>query len=154
MCLTQDGIDLRLGKEIARLRNVSTILDTHKTKDIKKFYKREVNSSFVINPEERVLVCTFEKIRLTNKVVGFLNIRSTYARIGLLLPYGFVNSGFYGQLTVEIIGGSFPVKLYAMDKVFHLTLAEKSTAASNAYRGRYQNQVGVTLPLLRFHETH
>lgn len=154
MCMTQDGIDLRLGKEIARLRNVPTILDTHRTKDIKKFYKKEVDSSFVINPEERVLVCTFEKIGLTNKLVGFLNIRSTYARIGLLLPYGLVNSGFHGQLTVEIMGGSFPVKLYAMDKVFHLTLAEKSTASPNAYRGRYQNQVGVTLPLLDFHEAH
>jgi len=152
MCLTEDGIDLRLGKEIARLRNVPTILDTHRTKDITKFYKKEVDFSFVIDPGERVLVCTLEKIRLPNKLVGFLNIRSTYARTGLLLPYGFVNSGFQGQLTVEIVGGSFPIKLYATDRVFHLALAEKLTASPNAYGGRYQNQVGVTLPFLDFHE--
>jgi dCTP deaminase len=150
ICLTEDGIDLRLGSEIMRLRQIPMVLDTRKVRNISKFYKKETGSSFVIGPGERALACTMERISLSRKLVGLLNIKSTYARIGLLLPYGFVNSGFQGQLTIEILGGSFPIKLYAMDRMFHLILAQKSTVSPNAYRGKYQNQRGVTLPLFNF----
>ncbi len=147
MSLTEDGIDLRLGKEIARLQNASIIFDTHKEKSVRKFYKKEVASSFVIKESERLLLCTFEKIALPRSVVGFLGLRSTYARIGLQAPYGFINSGFQGQLTVEVVGGSFPIRLYAMDRLFHIALFEKTTPSTKSYEGKYQNQVGVTLPL-------
>jgi len=64
--------------------------------------------------------------------MGFVNLRSSYARIGLSFP-------------PTIIGGSFPIKLYAKDRFCHIVLA-KLTSDSVSYRGVYLGQKGVTYP--------
>ncbi|NWG08702.1 MAG: dCTP deaminase [Nitrososphaerales archaeon] len=141
----ENGIDLRLGNEIARLRNTDVVFDVHGNNRMEEFFERESNDSFVINPGERVLVCTFEYIELQSDLMGFLNLRSSYARVGLSLPPTVIDAGFRGQLTLYFMGGSFPIMLYAGDRFCHVVLA-KLTSDSIRYRGTYLGQRGVTYP--------
>jgi len=141
----ENGIDLRLGSEIARLKRTDLIFDPHGKNDYEQFFKRESGESFIINPNERILVCTLEFIELENDLMGFVNLRSSYARVGLGLPPTIIDAGFKGQLTLHVIGGSFPVRLYAKDRFCHIALA-KLTSDSVRYRGVYLGQRGVTYP--------
>jgi dCTP deaminase len=77
--------------------------------------------------------------------MGFVNLRSSFARVGLSLPPTIVDKGFKGQLTLHLIGGSFPIRLYAGDRLFHIILA-KLASDSISYGGVYLGQRGVTYP--------
>jgi dCTP deaminase len=68
------------------------------------------------------------------------------------MPIGFIDPGFVGQLTMEIIGGSFPILLHSGDRIFHVVFAMMKQITKNAYTGKYQNQKGVALPI--FPEWH
>lgn len=141
----ENGIDLRFGNEIARLKKTNVIFDPHGKNEYRDFFEKESGEHFIINPNERILVCTLERIELREDLTGFVNLRSSYARIGLSLPPTIVDIGFRGHLTLHIIGGSFPIKLYAGDRFCHIVLA-KLTSDSVKYKGVYQGQEGVTYP--------
>ena len=144
--IRENGIDLRLGKQIARLKQTESIFDTHKKiENPEQFYECEEVDSFIIKPFERLLVCTLEIIELNRDLMGFVNLRSSYARVGLTLPPTIIDAGFRGQLTIEIIGGAFPVRLYTGDRFVHIILA-KLTSESVSYNGSYLNQKGVAFP--------
>ncbi|MEM3382539.1 MAG: dCTP deaminase [Nitrososphaerales archaeon] len=142
--IRENGIDLRFGNEIARLKKTNLIFDPHYKNEYENFFEKENGEYFIINPDERILVCTLEYIELKG-LIGFVNLRSSYARLGLSLPPTIVDTGFKGQLTLQIMGGSFPIKLYARDRFFHIILA-KLTSNSVRYKGVYLDQKGVTYP--------
>jgi len=141
----ENGIDLRLGSEIARLKRTNVTFDPHGKNKYQQFFKKEFGESFIVNPDERILVCTLEYIELKSGLMGIVNLRSSYARIGLSLPPTIIDAGFKGQLTLHVTGGSFPMRLYAKDRFFHIVLA-KLTSDSVKYRGIYLGQKGVTYP--------
>ena len=141
----ENGIDLRLGSEIARLKRTESVFDTRGKNEYERFFEKEIGESFIINPNERILVCTLEFIELKSDLMGFVNLRSSFARVGLSLPPTIVDAGFKGQLTLHVIGGSFPVRLYVKDRFCHIVLA-KLTSDSVSYSGVYLSQRGVTYP--------
>ncbi|MEM3437319.1 MAG: dCTP deaminase [Nitrososphaerales archaeon] len=140
----ENGIDLRFGDEIARLKMTNLIFDPHSKNEYENFFEKEKGESFIINPNERILACTLENIELKD-LIGFVNLRSSYARIRLSLPPTIVDRGFKGQLTLHITGSSFPIKLHKGDRFFHIVLA-KLTSDSIGYKGIYLYQKGVTYP--------
>ncbi|MFQ6076707.1 MAG: dCTP deaminase [Candidatus Bathyarchaeia archaeon] len=144
--IRENGVDLRLGNSIARLKSAKALFDVHKKLDIEKFYQRETGESFIINPLERVLVCTQEYVELPTDLMGFMELRSTFARCGLILPPTILDGGFRGNVTMEIMGSSFPVRLYAGDRFAHAVFVKLSSPIGKPYSGRYQGQRGVTLP--------
>ena len=141
------GIDLRIFNKIFRLQRKDTALDTHSLHDLRQYYNEETAKSFVINPGEHILASTIEEIELPADLTGLVLLRSTYARLGLLLSVGLVSPGFRGQLTLEIIGGTFPVRICAGDAVFCITFL-KLASETNRYEGKYQGQKGPTMPIL------
>jgi len=143
-----NGIDLRLGNEIVRIKTCSETFNVHEKNDFEIYYQKEIGSSFVISPGEKVLVCTLERIELPSTIIGFVGLRSTYTRLGLSMPLGFVEAGFIGQLTLELNGGSFPIRIHSQDRLFHIVFAYISSNAKIKYEGKYQYQKGVTLPIL------
>lgn len=142
----ENGIDLRIGSQIARLRRTSQLLDVRSVRDLEEYYEVEDGSSFVIYPGERVLLSTLEYIKLPDDLMGFVELRSTYARLGLSLPPTIVDAGFEGNITLEVLGSSFPVKLYSGDRFAHVIFAKTLSPVEKPYSGRYQKQRGVTLP--------
>ncbi|HDJ67129.1 MAG TPA: dCTP deaminase [Nitrososphaeria archaeon] len=142
----ENGLDLRIGEEIARMKNSEKLLDTHAHEDIEEYYVIESGKEFVIHPREHVLLHTIEYIKLPLDLMGFVNLRSSYARIGLTIPPTIIDANFEGQLTIELIGGDFPIKLYAGDRFIHVVFAKLSSPVEKPYEGKYQGQRGVRLP--------
>lgn len=141
----ENGLDLRIGNEIGRLRKTQKVLDPFED-NLNEFYIIEKGDSFLINPHEHVLLHTMEYLSLPKDIMGFVNLRSSYARIGLTLPPTIVDANFEGQLTIEMIGSEFPVRLRAGERFIHVVFAKLTSEVEKPYRGRYQGQRGVKLP--------
>ncbi len=147
--IRENGVDLRIGNQIARLLNSSEVLDTAKEDSpIYKYYRIEEGDSFVIKPYEKILLTTLEYIELPNDIMGFVELRSSFARLGLLMPPTIIDAGFKGNITLEIQGSSFPIRLYYGQRFAHVIFAKTLNPVERPYRGRYQGQRGVTLPKL------
>ena len=84
--IRENGLDLRLGNTIARLRKISKVFDYRSAANINDYYVIEKGEYFIIEPNERVLLHTLEYIKLPPELMGFVNLRSTYARLGLSIP--------------------------------------------------------------------
>lgn len=141
----ENGLDLRIGNEVARMVNSKDVLDV-RNGNIEGFYKIERGNSFVIKPNEHLLLHTVEYLKLPTDIMGFVNLRSSYARIGLMIPPTIVDANFMGQLTIELCGGNFPVRIYAGDRFLHVVFAKLSSIVEKPYSGKYQGQRGVKLP--------
>lgn len=143
----ENGLDLRLGNQMARLRETGRLLDTSRTDNPpEEFYEVVEGDEFVINPFERVLLTTLEYIKMPEDLMAFVNLRSSYARLGLMIPPTIVDSGFEGNITIEVVGSSFPVKLHSGERFIHLIFARVSSPVESPYKGVYQGQIGVRLP--------
>ena len=140
----ENGIDLRIGAEFARLKKTERVFDT--TEKIENFYETINSNDIIIYPHEHILMTTHEYIELPNDVMAFVNLRSTYARLGLSIPPTIVDAGFKGQLTIEVVGSEFPVKLESGQRFLHLIFARTLTPVEKPYNGKYQGQQEVTLP--------
>ena len=140
----ENGVDLRVGNEIARFKKTDKPFDPEDPDN--GYFIKETGDEFVINPGEHILMVTEEYIKLPNDVIAFVNLRSSFARLGIFVPPTIVDAGFEGQLTIEVVGSEFPVKLRRGTRFLHLVFAKTLTPVENPYRGRYQGQTGVTVP--------
>lgn len=147
--LRENGLDLRLGNTVARLKeswDSPICFDSKGKNDLQKWFKIEkVKSSFIVNRKERLLCHTIEYVKLPNDLIGICELRSTFARMGLSIPPTIIDAGFEGQLTLELIGSNFPIKLYNRQRFLHVIFSELRTPAIS-YKGKYQGQKGLTLP--------
>ncbi|MGC9112027.1 dCTP deaminase [Acidilobus sp.] len=147
--IRENGLDLRLGSTYCEFRSTGTVLDPRSPGDPGEFYDcRDAGEggSFIIIPHRHYLLHTAEYIKLPPYVAGLVNLRSTWARTGIYIPSTVVDAGFEGQLTIEVIGSEFPVKLYVGDRFLHLVLVKMETPSTRPYSGRYRGQRGVRLP--------
>ncbi len=150
--IRENGVDLRLGDEFCRFRRNAPVLDTMYTAQVdRSVYYDCVHASrdegFVIKPYEHVLATSVEKVCLPDDLVGLVNVRSTYARLGLFIPPTVIDAGFCGQVTIEIIGSGFPVRVYPGQRFLHVVFVKTTSPVASPYRGKYQGQQGVTLPI-------
>ena len=142
----ENGLDLRLGRQYCRFRATGRVLDPRSPGDPSEFYECGESGVIVVGPREHVLLHTMEYVGLPPYLAGLVNLRSTWARLGLAIMPTVVDAGFEGQLTIEVVGSAFPVKLYPGDRFLHLVLVRLSSPAARPYRGEYQGQRGVRLP--------
>ncbi|MEM0344820.1 MAG: dCTP deaminase [Thermofilaceae archaeon] len=147
-CIRENGIDLRIGDEIAVLLNNPVPLDPDKLREVNlnEYYKvMKLDSGFVLQPYMKVLVSTLEYVKMPDDVAGLIELRSTFARLGLSIPPTVIDAGFEGQITLEVHGGAFPVVLRKGMRFAHVVFY-RVEGEPIPYRGRYQGQRGVTLP--------
>ncbi len=150
LIVRENGIDLRLGGEIARLRKTGEVLDTgDESLDLSAYYVIEAGDEFVIEPHEKLLLTTYERVKLPSDVMAFVELRSSFARLGLSMPPTIIDAGFDGNITLEVEGSSFPIKLHKGQRFAHIIFAKTLNPVERPYQGRYQGQKGVTLPKLR-----
>ncbi|MEB3851357.1 MAG: dCTP deaminase [Desulfurococcales archaeon] len=150
----ENGLDLRLGRGYCLLRPRRGVVDPEEPPGPLELYDcREAGAGgIVVPPGRRVLLHTLEYIRLPPYLAGLVNLRSTWARLGIYIPATVVDAGFEGQLTIEVVGSEFPVRLRPGQRFLHLVLARLATPAANPYSGAYKGQRGVRLP--KIFETH
>jgi dCTP deaminase len=144
--IRENGLDLRLGRGYCRFIETNKVLDLRNPGDPSDFYECGEDDKIIVKPYEHVLLHTEEYIKLPDYIAGLVNLRSTFARLGLYIPSTVVDAGFEGQLTIEVIGSSFPIRLYAGERFLHLVLVKLSSPAAKPYAGEYTGQRGVRLP--------
>jgi dCTP deaminase len=157
------SIDLRLGLKFTKLkpapaaifsmaRGIGVIADSGlwvqkvlREKD--EFDKRE---TIVLEPNEFILALTHERMWVPNHLIGLVEGRSTYARVGLSMHQTapWIQPGWNGQITLEI-RNSGPLRIELtplLDMPCQLTFFQLSSSldAAHAYGSRatdtFQNQ--------------
>ncbi len=146
--IRENGVDLRLGDEFCRFRRDAPELDTRRQFNIEEYYQCSSvgKEGFRIEPYEHVLATTHDEVCLPDDLVGLVNVRSTFARLGLYIPPTVIDAGFCGQVTIEIIGSAYPVRVYPGQRFLHVVFVKTTSPVANPYRGKYQGQRGVTPP--------
>ncbi|MCY0868834.1 MAG: dCTP deaminase [Desulfurococcus sp.] len=145
--IRENGVDLRFGNEFCRFKKTNTVVDTLRSSvdDVLECFKVG-GEGFVVNPLEHVLTTTLEYVEFPSDLVGLVNLRSTFARYGLYIPPTVIDAGFKGNITIELVGSTIPVKVYPGQRFLHLILARTSSPVYRPYSGKYQGQTGVTPP--------
>jgi dCTP deaminase len=149
--IQQNGIDLKLGDKIATTLKSTTLetIDSSSSEEIKKAYTilTSDNNKSTIEPSKHYLFTTEERITMPNDVMGFIGLRSTFARLGFFSPLTIIDAGFEGTLTVGVFyGGSIPINIPIGCRFLHVVLAKLLTPAEVPYEGHYKKQQGVSLP--------
>lgn len=100
---------------------------------------------FTIYPGQFVLGTTLERLNLPKRISAFVQGRSSIGRIGLTIQNaGFVDPGFHGHITLELINDSpFPIHLRDGYPVGQLVFFETSEV-QNPYSGKYNGQTEAT----------
>lgn len=147
----ENGLDLRLSTEVARhnpKRDRSFVIDPSDPKTLKDEYVLEKKpNGIIIEPGTQVLLSTMEFLGLPDNLVGFVELRSTWARHGLFMPPTIIDAGFAGTITLEVFNSSrFPILLRPKVRFAHVIFATTLNRVKNAYKGKYFNQRGVKLP--------
>jgi dCTP deaminase len=141
----ENGVDLRVGDELLRFIYNKEPVDINDKSALEKVYTKEkVEKDFVIFPQERVLIKIDEKIKMPSNLVGFCNVRSTFARLGLAIPPTIVDAGYEGNLTIMMIGGNVPVKISKGTRFLHLIFSTTLSEVQKPYSGNYHQSSGVT----------
>jgi len=146
--IRENGLDLRIGTKFKKLRRTNKVFDTKliNEDDLGNFYEEIEGYSVTIQPYEKVLILTLEYLELPPELMGFVNLRSSFARLGLTIPPTIIDGGFRGNLVVEVTGSSFPVKLYTGQRFIHVVFAKTTTPILKPYQGYYQDQKTIVLP--------
>lgn len=146
--IRENGVDLRFGYRFCRFRgggilidtNVMNVLDVLDCVDVCK------DEGFIIKPYEHALATTLEWVELPHDLVGLVNLRSSFARAGIYIPPTVIDAGFKGNITIELIGGPNPVKIYPEQRFLHVVFLRTSSPVHRPYQGKYQGQLSVTPP--------
>ncbi len=104
-----------------------------------------VGQVFILKPRALVLGTTLEKIGLSPGHVGFIEGKSSYARLGVSIHVtaGFIHPGSYGLQTLEIKNlTDNPIRLYPGARICQIIVAETKTPADKPYSGKYYDQKG------------
>jgi len=107
--------------------------------------------AFFLHPGELALASTFETVSIPDDLVGWLDGRSSLARLGLMVRVTAhrIDPGWEGQIVLEIFNsGKLPLALRPGMDICALNFETLSSAAIKPYNKRadakYRNQRGPT----------
>jgi dCTP deaminase len=136
------SIDLHLGEEFRvfkKLRNALTVEDNISVDDLTE--RTTTEDSFTLMPGETVLGITRERVKLPSNICGWLEGRSRFARMGLVIHMtaGFVQPGINNRQVLEI-GNLAPFPLILKPGVRICQLVLQRTEGEASYQGRFRSQ--------------
>lgn len=136
--------DLAIGNEFRFFRKAHKILDVDEQLD----YRKETmlvdvpdDGRFIIMPGECAHAITEERIDLPGDICGWLQGRSTFARLGLMvhITASFVAPGVKNRQVLEMFNAS-PVPLSMRPGSRICQIIFQRCEGSSTYGGRYANQ--------------
>ena len=119
-------------------------------RECKKFFTNFVSDGFELMYGDFILASTAEKITLGNGVCGQVDGKSSYGRKGLQIHQtaGWIDSGFSGNITLEMGTIGQPIKLEVGMPICQLVLFDaypsEKPYGSESLNSHYQGQTGVT----------
>ena len=100
----------------------------------------------ILYPGKFLLATTNELIKIPDYMCGIIHGRSSVGRLGIQVQNaGFIDAGFIGQITLELVNQSnAPVLLKPNMRICQLVMHNLHGQSKRPYRGKYQNQIGPT----------
>jgi dCTP deaminase len=136
------SIDLHLGSEFRvfkKLRNACVVEDNISVEELTE--RLETEESFTLMPGETVLGITQERIKLPANICGWLEGRSRFARMGLVIHMtaGFIQPGINNRQVLEI-GNLAPFPLVLKPGVRICQVILERTEGKASYQGKFKSQ--------------
>lgn len=107
------------------------------------------SDAFFLHPGELALAVTYESVTLPDNIVGWLDGRSSLARLGLMVHVTAhrIDPGWSGQIVLEFYNsGKLPLALRPKMKIAALNFETMSSSAARPYNKRddakYKDQKG------------
>ena len=145
--IRENGVDLRIGGEYAVYTHSGIAVNPCRLNDseMRRLFRTVSEDEIPIPPKSFVLLTTYEYVKLPDDVVGLVNLRSTLARLGLIIPPTIIDAGFEGNITIEVVNvSSNTIVLKKFMRFLHVVLA--GTEGAVPYEGKYKGQTGVRPP--------
>lgn len=116
-------------------------IPVRETTDYKTLTEEIKQESIIIKPQETILGITREKVTMPGDICGFLEGRSRFARLGLLIHIsaGLIQPGISNHQVLEITNlGPNTLELHAGERVCQLAFQRCEGAA--VYAGKFKEQ--------------
>ncbi len=144
------GYDVRCAPEFKVFTNINSAIIDPKQFTATSFVDVETDVC-IIPPNSFVLARTVEYFRIPRNVLTICLGKSTYARCGIIVNVTPLEPEWEGHVTLEFSNTTnLPAKIYANEGVAQMLFLESDEECETSYRdrgGKYQGQVGVTLPI-------
>ena len=136
------SIDLHLGDEIRVMEGGPDVVSVTEDTDYRTITRvRALDGPYLLRPGETIHGITRERIRLPGDIAGWLEGRSRYARLGLMIHVtaGFVAPGVASRQVLEMsnVAGR-PLAIRAAVRVCQIVL--QRCEGSAVYAGRFAHQ--------------
>lgn len=136
------SVDLHLGDEFRVFKKMHTIYHVTNDSDFSDITDLiRVDDHFVLMPGETVLGITKERIKLPPFICGWLEGRSRFARLGLMvhITAGFMQPGIDNHQVLEISNvSSVPLALHPGTRLCQFIF--QRTEGEAVYKGTFANQ--------------
>ncbi len=143
------GYDVRCAPDFKVFTNINSAIVDPKAFDEGSFVNvaRDV---CIIPPNSFALARTVEYFRIPRNVLTICLGKSTYARCGIIVNVTPLEPEWEGHVTLEFSNTTpLPARIYANEGVAQMIFIESDEECRVSYAdrgGKYQGQVGVTLP--------
>lgn len=162
-----NSVDLTLSSSVLKItpNDYIKIIGKDDTRDLfdlvntKKFIKynkdnfvvgttSSFDSEYILNPNEFCLMSSNETLNIPNGIVGFVQGRSSIARLGIQTEQaGLIDAGFHGNITFEVYNQSpYPIKLFKNMRIAQVYFfkAQKASKLYDRNNNKYNGQEGAT----------
>lgn len=143
------GYDVRCADEFKIFTNINSAIVDPKAFDETSFVDVK-GDVCIIPPNSFALARTVEYFRIPRSVLTICLGKSTYARCGIIVNVTPLEPEWEGHVTLEFSNTTpLPAKIYANEGVAQMLFLEASEVCQTSYAdraGKYQGQLGVTLP--------
>ena len=145
------GYDMRVAREFRIFTNVMSSIVDPKSFDPKSFVEYE-GDVCIVPPNSFALARSVEYFRIPRNVLTVTVGKSTYARCGIITNVTPFEPEWEGFVTLEISNTTpLPARIYANEGIAQVLFFRGEEEPEVSYKdkgGKYQSQVGVTLPKL------
>lgn len=135
------SVDLTLDNKFRLFQQLDTTLDVVESTDYTTITTEVVKDVVMLSPGETILGMTKEKITLPGDICGWLEGRSRFARLGLLIHIsaGLIQPGVSNHQMLEITNlGPNALSLHAGERICQLAFQRCEGTA--LYQGKFQEQ--------------
>ena len=143
------GYDVRCANEFKVFTNINSVIVDPKNFDENSFVDVK-SDQCIIPPNSFALARTVEYFRIPRNILTICLGKSTYARCGIIVNVTPLEPEWEGHVTLEFSNTTpLPARIYANEGVAQMLFFESDEVCDVSYKdrgGKYQGQMGVTLP--------
>ncbi len=147
------SIDLRIG-ETAKIRKDTQPLILSENPDLEDIYEEvSLAQGFRLKPNQYLYADTVEYVKIPENMCGLILSRSTFARLGLILPISqYANPSYEGNLPIIIYNAS-PVEVeippyYKVMQILFMEIDGKAKEYKQQIDAKYFKEVNIPNPKL------